>query len=73
MNYDQWKLETPESRYDDDYLDYLSSHHDCCICRDKDVSEEIMYKTSMGWMCIDCYESIVSDPDTTESETPIIL
>jgi len=57
----------------DQWYDFLCSHHDCSICGDKNVSEEILYKTNFGWMHIDCYNDIVSDPDTLESEIPEIL
>ena len=57
----------------DRWYDYLCSHHDCCICGDRNVSEEIMYKTNMGWMHIDCYDEIKHDPDTNENEIPELL
>lgn len=72
MNYD-YLLRPPEHHIDDDYYEYLQSHHDCCICREANIHEENLYRTNMGWMCIDCYDAIVNDPDTTEEETPQLV
>ena len=58
---------------EDAYFDYLCSHHDCCICGDKNVSEEIMYRTSFGWMHIDCYDEIVLNAAEDGSEIPELL
>jgi hypothetical protein len=58
---------------EDSYYDYLQSHHDCCICGDKNVSEEIMYRTSLGWMHVDCYDEIVINAAEDGSEIPELL
>ena len=58
---------------EDRYFDYLQSHHDCCICGDKNVSEEIQYRTSMGWMHVDCYDEIVLNAAEDGSEIPELL
>ena len=55
------------------YFEWIQSHHDCCICMDKDVSEEIMYRTSFGWMHIDCYDEIVLNAAEDGSEIPELL
>jgi len=58
---------------EDDYFDYLQSHHDCSICGDKNVSEELLYRTSMGWMHIDCYNEIIINAAEDGSEIPELL
>jgi hypothetical protein len=55
-------------------LDYIRSHHDCVICGDHNVSDEIMYKTSMGWMHIDCFNEVVLNAEEDGvSEKPELI
>ncbi|MFA5716010.1 MAG: hypothetical protein WC998_09730 [Candidatus Paceibacterota bacterium] len=56
-----------------EYYEFVCSHHDCSICGDKNVSEEMMYKTSMGWMHTDCYDEIVINAAEDGSEIPELL
>ena len=73
MNYDQWKQAEPYDWHDEEYYEYLNSHHDCCICGDRDVPEANLYRTSMGWMHIDCYNEIVNYAAEDGSEIPELL
>ena len=54
------------------FWDYQMTHHECSVCQ-QTRHEEAMYRTNMGWVCIDCYNSIKDDPDTNEDEIPQIL
>lgn len=58
---------------EDRYFDFLQSHHDCCMCGDKNVSEEILYRTNLGWMHIDCYNEIVLNAAEDGSEIPELI
>lgn len=64
-----YELDTKE----EDYLDFLQSHHDCCICGDKNLPEELLYRTSFGWMHIDCYNEIAINAAEDGSEIPKLL
>lgn len=58
---------------EDLFFDFITTHHDCCICGDKDVSEEDLYRTSMGWMHIECYDSIINLSAEEGGEIPELL
>lgn len=73
MNQD-YLLRPPEHRIsDEDYYDFVCSHHDCVICTDVDVHEDLMVKTDMGWMHEDCYNEVILNASEDGSRKPELI
>ena len=56
----------------DRWFDAVRSTHTCCICQEEG-HEDNFYKTSMGWMHVDCYNEVVLNAAEDGSQIPELL